>query len=113
MFRSSKVDGFITGGLNYGLSSRVAYGIKFVKKVTNAVETIDCEYGEDGFLPEMNVGRSMHQSCIIQENKKRLLLVVGGKLGNQNWLKSVEAIDLTPRFIMTGLIDKQGNPLTS
>jgi len=62
----NKVDGFVTGGSLIGFGQRVAFGIKFVRKVTNAVETIDCEQNLDSFLPEMEVGRSMHQSCIIQ-----------------------------------------------
>jgi hypothetical protein len=58
----------------------------------------------------MIVGRSMHQTCIIQDKSKKWnLMAIGGKQNSQTWLKSVETIDLTPMIIKTGQIDKDGN----
>lgn len=81
-----------------------------MNQTVNAVNTLDCQFS---YLPEMLTARSMHQSCIVRAKTGFWnLLTIGGKSEKTTWLKSVEAIDLSP-YLRSGMIDKEGKPITT
>ena len=100
----------VTGGFRSGQPSTKVLALNFDLENVNAVQNYVCNMV--AYLPDLTVPRFMHQACIIKgKSNSWTLLVVGGKSQTNNWLRSVESLDLLP-FFKTGLMEKAADGLS-
>lgn len=87
----------VSGGfLNEFIDTRV-FGLNFSLEEVNAVDeysaSVSCH------LHPLTIQRACHQSAIAKgKNGSWSLFVLGGKADKDNWLSSVEVLDLLPYF---------------